>query len=176
MKNINVPTRDQVSPENQVIFDNLKSKMGFVPNLYATYAHSDNGLANVLAIGGQKSSLSNKEKEVINLAVSQVNQCNYCIAAHTVIGKMNGFTEEQTVEFRRGESSNPKLDALARLAKNVTENRGNTSQEVLVNFFSQGYNEGNLVDALIIVGEKTMTNYLHSTTKVPVDFPTPPEL
>jgi len=175
MINIIVPTRDQVSPTNQTIFDNLKSKLGFVPNLYATYAHSETGLENILSISNLKSSLSNKEKEVINLAVSQVNNCEYCLAAHTAIGKMNGFSEEQTIAFRRGESSDPKLDALARLAKNLTENRGNASQEVLDNFFAQGYTKGNLVDSIILVGEKTIANYLHRTTKVPVDFPAAPE-
>jgi len=176
MKNINVPTRDQVNSTNQTIFDNLKSKLGFVPNLYATYAHSETGLANILAIADLKTSLSNKEKEIINLAVSQVNECEYCLAAHTAIGKMNGFTEEQIIAFRNGESSDPKFDALAKLAKDLTKNRGKASQDVLDNFFAQGYTEGNLVDSIILVGEKTIANYLHRTTNVPVDFPAAPEI
>lgn len=177
MKNIQVPTREAVSPTNQGILDNLENKLGFVPNLYATFAHSENGLSNVLAVGKLKSSLSIKEREVINLAVSQANECEYCLAAHAVIGKANGFTEEQIIEFRLGKSSkNKKLDALARLAKNLIENRGSASPEVLENFFASGYTEGNLVDAIIIVGEKIMANYLHSATKVPVDFPAAPQL
>ena len=176
MKNIKVPTIESVSPTNKAILENLKGKLGFVPNLYATFAYSENGLSNVLAVGNLKSSMSTKEKEVIFLAVSQVNQCEYCIAAHTVIAQSNGFTVDQIIEFRQGKSSyDKKLDALAKLAKNIVENRGSASPEVLENFFANGYTEGNLVDTVIIVGEKTMANYLHSATQVPIDFPEAPQ-
>ena len=73
------------------IFDTLNKALGFVPNLYATIAHSENGLAKYLAFQGAKTSLTNKEKEAVNLVVSQVNGCIYCQSAHTVLGKMNGF-------------------------------------------------------------------------------------
>ncbi|WP_431156933.1 carboxymuconolactone decarboxylase family protein [Winogradskyella poriferorum] len=172
MSTFNVPKRDEVSENNQAIFDNLKSKLGFVPNLYATYAHSDTALENYLSFSSAKTSLSAKEKEVVNLAVSQVNDCIYCLSAHTAIGKMNGFNDNEILEFRAGySSSNPKLNALAQLAKNVTENRGRTEASVLENFFSAGYSKGNLVDLIALVGDKTISNYLHSTTQIPIDFP-----
>ncbi|MGC6432384.1 MAG: carboxymuconolactone decarboxylase family protein [Jejuia sp.] len=172
MSTFNVPTRDQVSENNQAIFDNLNKALGFVPNLYATYAHSDTALENYLNFANAKTSLSAKEKEVVNLAVSEVNNCIYCLSAHTAIGKMNGFTDEQILELRAGEASfNSKLEALARLAKNVTENRGKTDADVLENFFNAGYTKGNLIDVISLVGDKTISNYIHSTTQVPVDFP-----
>ncbi|MGV6830394.1 MAG: carboxymuconolactone decarboxylase family protein [bacterium] len=172
MSTFNVPTREEVSENNQVIFDNLQSKLGFVPNLYATYAHSETALENYLGFSGAKTSLSAKEKEAVNLAVSQVNDCLYCLSAHTAIGKMNGFTDEQILELRAGFSTvNTKLDALARLAKNVTENRGRADENVVENFFNAGYTKGNLVDTIVLVGDKTISNYLHSTTQVSVDFP-----
>ena len=83
-----VPTKEQVAPVNQEIFDNLNTTLGFVPNLYATIAYSDNGLAKYLAYQNAKTSLSNKEKEAVNLIVSQVNGCIYCQSAHLVLGKM----------------------------------------------------------------------------------------
>ncbi len=172
MSTFNVPKRDQVSENNQAIFDNLNKALGFVPNLYATYAHSDTALENYLNFANAKTSLSAKEKEVVNLAVSEVNNCVYCLSAHTAIGKMNGFTDAQILELRAGEASfNNKLDALARLAKNVTENRGKTDEAVLENFFNAGYSKGNLIDVISLVGDKTISNYIHSTTQVPVDFP-----
>ena len=172
MSTFNVPTRENVSENNQVIFDNLKKALGFVPNLYATYAHSDTALENYLNFANAKTSLSAKEKEVVNLAVSQVNDCIYCLSAHTAIGKMNGFTDEQILELRAGFSSvNTKLDALAKLAKNITENRGRTDADVLENFFNAGYTKANLIDTISLVGDKTISNYVHSTTQVPVDFP-----
>ncbi|APY11101.1 alkylhydroperoxidase [Seonamhaeicola sp. S2-3] len=172
MSKINIPTREEVSPNNQAIFDNLKNSLGFVPNLFATYAHSETALENYLNFANAKTSLTAKEKEVVNLVVSEVNNCIYCLSAHTAIGKMNGFTDSQIFEIRSGNASfDNKLDALAKLAKNATENRGNTNQEILDNFFNAGYSKGNLIDVLVLVGEKTISNYIHSTTQVPVDFP-----
>ncbi|NAS29597.1 carboxymuconolactone decarboxylase family protein [Flavobacteriaceae bacterium R38] len=172
MSTFNVPTREEVSANNQGIFDNLKNALGFVPNLYATYAHSDTALENYLNFANAKTSLSAKEKEVVNLAVSQVNNCSYCLSAHTAIGKMNGFTDDQILELRAGKASfDNKLDALAKLAKNITENRGATDVDVLENFFNAGYTKGSVVDVISLVGDKTISNYLHKTTQVPVDFP-----
>ena len=172
MSTFNVPTRDQVSENNQAIFDNLNKALGFVPNLYATYANSDTALENYLNFANAKTSLSAKEKEVVNLAVSEVNNCIYCLSAHTAIGKMNGFSDDQILELRAGQASfDNKLNALARLARNITENRGRTDEAVLENFFSAGYSKGNLIDTISLVGDKTISNYVHSTTQVPVDFP-----
>ena len=125
MPTFSVPTRDQVTPDNQALFDNLKKMVGFVPNLYATFALSPTALGTYLALQNAKSSLSAKEREVINLVVSQVNECEYCLSAHTAVGKMVGFTDAQILEIRRGHATfDPKLDALARYVKEVTEKRG----------------------------------------------------
>jgi len=177
MIQFDVPTKENVSQTNQAIFDSLQKKLGFVPNLYATFAYSENGLKNNLDFGAVKSSLSNKEKEVVNLAVSQVNECLYCLAAHTALAKMNGFNDEQVIQIRRGEVIfDSKLDALSKLAKNITENRGKTSPDVLENFFNVGYTKENLIDTIELIGVKTISNYLHRTTEIPVDFPAAPEL
>ena len=109
---------------------------------------------------------------MVNLAVSQVNNCIYCLAAHTAIGKMNGFDDQQILELRNGSASfDTKLDALARLSKNLTENRGAADQAILESFFNAGWTKENLIDTIVLVGDKTISNYLHKTTKVPVDFP-----
>lgn len=177
MSTFKLLTRDEVSENNQAIFDNLKKALGFVPNLYATYANSDTALENYLNFANAKTSLSAKEKEVVNLAVSQVNDCIYCLSAHTAIGKMNGFNDEQILELRAGKASfDAKLNALAQLAKNVTENRGRTDEKVLENYFAAGYTKANLIDTISLVGDKTISNYIHSTTQVPVDFPVAPSL
>jgi uncharacterized peroxidase-related enzyme len=177
MSHINVPTRDDVSPANQALFDGMKKSLGMVPNLYATLAHSENALASYLALQNAKSSITGKAREVINLVVSQVNGCEYCLAAHTVIGKMSGFTNAQVLEIRGGSASfDPKLDALARLTKAVVVQRGKIDDATLEAFFAAGWTKENLVDVIVTVGDKTITNYLHSVTKVPVDFPAAPEL
>ncbi|MCK0158584.1 carboxymuconolactone decarboxylase family protein [Cellulophaga sp. F20128] len=172
MSKFNVLTRAEVSEKNQNIFDSLEKKVGFVPNLYAAYAHSNNALENYLNLSGAKTTLSAKEKEAVNLAVSEVNQCFYCLSAHTAIAKMNGFTDEEILELRAGKASfNTKLNGLAAFAKNITEKRGATDATVLENFLNAGYTKENLIDTIVLVGDKTISNYVHSTTQVPIDFP-----
>jgi len=177
MKTFAVPTREQVSENNKAIFDNLNKAIGMVPNLYATMAYSENALGNYVTFQGGKTSLRGKEKEAVNLIVSQVNDCIYCLSAHTAIGKMHGFTDDQIIEIRKGSALfDAKLDALVKLAKNITENRGKADTTLVDNFFAAGYNEGSLVDLIMLVGDKTIMNYLHNLTEVPVDFPLAPAL
>lgn len=177
MTKINVPTRDEVSAKNQAIFDQLAKQLGMVPNLYATLAHSENALGNYLAFQNAKSSITGKAREVVNLVVSQVNACAYCLAAHTMIGGMVGLTGEQILEIRSGRATfDSKLDALARLVHDIAERRGHADPELVARFFDAGWTKENLVDAIVVVGDKTVTNYLHATTKVPVDFPAAPVL
>jgi AhpD family alkylhydroperoxidase len=177
MTTITVPTREEVSSANQAIFDSLKKNLGMVPNLYATLAYSEHALGNYLAFQNGKSSINAKAREVVNLVVSEVNSCEYCLAAHTIIGKSSGLTDEQILEIRSGKASfDPKLDALARLVRNIAVNRGHADANLVDAFFAAGWTKGNLVDAIVVIGDKTVTNYLHGTTRVPVDFPAAPKL
>ena len=168
----NVPTRDEVSTANQGLFDNLQKGLGMVPNLYAVMAHSDTALGNYLAFQNAKTTFSNKEKQAVNLVVSQVNECPYCQAAHTLLGTMNGFTEAQTIEIRKGGAAfNPKLNALVALAGEITARRGFVSESTLNQFFEAGYTKGQVVELVMLVAEKTAMNYLHGITQVEIDFP-----
>ena len=142
-----------------------------MPNLYATIGYSANGLGRYLAYQNAKTTLSNKEKEAVNLIVSQVNECLYCQSAHTAIGKMNGFTDDQILDLRRGKSNDAKLNALVALAGDITKNKGKGDAALVDNFFAQGYTNENLVDLILQISEKTAMNYLHNLTEVPVDFP-----
>ena len=143
----------------------------------AGQAHSEHALGNYLAFQNAKSSIVGKAREVVNLVVSQVNACEYCLAAHTVIGKMNGLTDEQILEVRAGTASfDAKLDALARLTRNIVLNRGHADPALVDAFIAAGWGKANLVDAIVLIGDKTVTNYLHGTTQVPVDFPAAPAL
>lgn len=177
MSVFNIPKREEVNEANQAIFDSLEQQLGFVPNLFATYAYSENALQNYLDFAGSPSSLKAKEKEAVNLAVSQVNNCEYCLAAHTAIGKMSGFNDQQILELRKGQASfDTKLDALVSFAKNITENRGNTDAQVLKNYFNAGWTKENLIDTISLVGDKTISNYINNTVKTPIDFPAAPSL
>lgn len=172
MKTFTIPTREQVSPANQAIFDNLTKMIGHVPNLFAVFANSETALGNYLAFANGKTSLRAKEKEVVNLVTSQVNNCVYCLSAHTALGKLQGFSEEQIVEIRKAEITfDAKLDALAKVVKSLAENKGHAAPALLEAFYAAGYTEGNLVDVILVIGDKTITNYLHAATAIPVDWP-----
>lgn len=172
MKTSHVPSYEEVSPSNQNLFNTLKKNIGMVPNLYAAMAHSENALASYIALSTAKTSLKSKEKEVVNLVVSQVNACDYCSSAHTAIGKLNGFSDEQILQLRKGHADfDPKLDALAKIAKSIAENKGHAEQQTIDNFYAAGYTTENLVDVLMVVADKVFTNYLFAITKVPIDFP-----
>lgn len=142
MKTITVPGKEQVSLESKAILESVE-KMGKIPNLYATIGYSSSALKAMLeteASLAHDSSFTAKE-EAINLIVSQVNQCDYCFAAHTTIAKMRGFTEEDTLEIRKGGFSDEKSDAIIKLAQSIANNKGSAENKVLENFFNAGYDE-----------------------------------
>ena len=172
-----VPARDEVSANNQAIFDTLKKAIGFTPNLYAYFAKSETALADYVAFQNRKSTLRAREREVINLVTSQINGCRYCQSAHTAIGKMNGFTDEQILEIRTGAASwDSKLDALAKFTASVVENKGRAPTDSRDAFFNAGYTEANLVDTVIVIGDKIISNYIHNLTGFEIDFPLADEL
>ncbi|MBX9808714.1 MAG: carboxymuconolactone decarboxylase family protein [Sphingobacteriaceae bacterium] len=171
-RTFDVPARAEVSANNQQVFDSLQKGLGFVPNLYAYFAKSETALADYLTFQNRKSTLKAKEREVINLVVSQVNGCRYCLSAHTVLGKMNGFTDEQIIDLRNGSAGfDSKIDVLVKLAKSITVNRGRADEALVESFFEAGYTEANLVDLVIVIGDKIISNYIHNLTGFEIDFP-----
>lgn len=173
MTNIfHVPSREEVSANNQEIFDSLNKQLGFVPNLYATFALNETALADYLQFQNRKSTLKAKEREVINLVVSEVNQCDYCLAAHTTIGKMNGFSDEQILELRQGKASfDSKLDALAKFTRNISLNRSIPDAAATQALADAGYNAAQIVDIVMVIGDKTVSNFLNGVANTPIDFP-----
>lgn len=173
MKTFNVPTKAQVSAQSQGIFDNLEKNIGRVPNLYATIGYSgpalEAHLTNSATLG--KGAFNTREREAIFLAVSEVNQCWYCLAAHTAIAKMNKFNENETLLLRAGTHPDPKFAGITQLAADITRTNGAPSQDSLEAFFALGYDEGALIDLIGLVTEISFSNYTHKITQVPIDFP-----
>jgi len=177
MSKFSVPTRDQVSSSNQTVFDKLEKSLGFVPNLYAYYAKNDTALEDYLRFQGRKSTLKAREREVINLVVSQYNGCEYCQAAHTALGKLNGFTDAEIIELRTGNASfDPKLNALAEFSLSIVSNRGQVNDLAKDAFFKAGYSEANMIDVVFVIGDKIISNYIHNLAGFKIDFPLAPSL
>ncbi len=179
MKTIAVPTLEQLSPDAQEILNGVQKKMGKIPNLYATIGYSAPALKAMFAFEGELGhahSFSPKEKEAINLIVSQVNSCDYCLAAHTALGQMRGYSLEDTIAIRKVAFADEKLNAVLALAKSISENKGKASQQALDAFFDFGYNEAALVELNALIVIRSFTNYVFANTNVPVDFPQAPSL
>lgn len=177
MEKFTVPTKDQVSETNQHIFENLEKNLGIVPNLYAYFGKNETALADYLALQSRKTTLTAKEREVVSLVVSQVNDCKYCLAGHTMVAKMIGFTDEQVLEIRKAVISfDDKLAALAKFVKETAVNRGEPSADSVEGLFNAGFTEANLIDIVMATGDKSISNYLHKITRLPLDFPSAPEL
>lgn len=172
MNVFSIPKKEEVSASNQLIFDHLQGAIGMVPNLYAYFAKSDTALLDYMALQNRKSTLKAKEREIINLVVSQVNNCEYCLAAHTGLGKMNGFTDEQILEIRSGKANfDNKYDALAKYVKEVTVTRGHPASHFTDTLLEAGYTEVNVIDIMIVIGDKTISNYLYGFANFAIDFP-----
>ncbi|MEF9478813.1 carboxymuconolactone decarboxylase family protein [Chryseobacterium sp. 1B4] len=174
MKTISVPEKEQLSFGSKSILDSVEKKMGKIPNLYATIGYSSSALKSMLeteAVLSHDSSFTAKEREAINLIVSQVNECDYCLAAHTSLAKMRGFTEEQTIDIRKGNSDDAQLDVVIKLAQSIASHKGNAGNGALENFFNAGYDEKALVELTAIIALRSFTNYVFANTQVPIDFP-----
>ncbi|MBF0569885.1 MAG: carboxymuconolactone decarboxylase family protein, partial [Candidatus Omnitrophica bacterium] len=104
MPNIQPVRIESATPQQKQILEGIKAKMGKVPNIYATIAHSPATLEAMMGYnaGLKKGSLSGVETEAIALAVGQKNSCDYCLAAHTVLGKMAGLADAQMIAARKG--------------------------------------------------------------------------
>ena len=178
MQYLDALTREDAPAENQPIFDALKSKIGMVPNLYATAANSPVSLKAILEYGETLGggSFSNREIEAIALAVSEANACDYCLAAHTALGKMHGFTEDQTIEIRTNTVKDSKLEALTTLARSITLTRGRPESQLVDRFFEAGYSKAALVELLGFVAVNTFNNYLNNIAGTTIDFPAAPVL
>lgn len=173
MKTIAVPTRDQVSPDAQLLFDAMSKRLGKVPNLYATMGHSPFALKAFLNLEEtlNEGRFDPKEREAIALIVSEVNDCTYCLAGHTMLALKRGFTKEETLDIRRGQVADKRLNAIVQLAKAITETKGNPDEKFLTDFYEAGFDEGAVMDLIGLVIVRLFTNYVFAMTGIPVDFP-----
>lgn len=174
MKTFRVPSHNDVPTASQQALDGVKKGLGMIPNLYATIGYSGTALPAYLqfthAFEGSKT-FRNREIQAIYLAVSEANDCSYCLAAHTALGKMNGFTEEETFDLRTGTIADNKLRVLTQLARSFVLNQGRPDQALVDNFFALGYDEAAFIEFVGLITVKLFSNYVHNSTNIPVDFP-----
>lgn len=155
------------------LLDAVKAKLGLVPNITRAMANSPAVLEGYLGLSGalSKGDLSAKNREQIALAVGQANQCDYCLAAHTAVGKMVGLTPDQILDSRRGTAIDPKADALIRFARKVVDDRGHVSDDDMAAVRAAGLDDAAIAEVVANVALNIFTNYFNHVADTDIDFP-----
>lgn len=164
------------SPEIAATLEAVKAKFGLLPNVVATLAHSPGALNGYLALSDAvaNSLLDARQREIVALAVGQSNECGYCLAAHTAIGKGAGLDVDAIAAARRGEGSAPADAALARFARVLAESRGNPTDADYQAFLDAGFSPAQAIDVIALVSLNTLTNYTNHLARTTIDFPEVP--
>jgi uncharacterized peroxidase-related enzyme len=156
----------------------VKGKLGLVPNMTRAMANAPAALDGYLQLSGAlgKGTLPARVREQIALAVAQANGCDYCLAAHSAVGRMVGLTAEQIVDSRLGTAVDPKADALIRFALKVLDARGAVSDGDLRDVREAGFDDGVISEVVANVALHVFTNYFNRMAATDLDFPEAPRL
>ncbi|MGE0764762.1 MAG: carboxymuconolactone decarboxylase family protein [Bacteriovoracia bacterium] len=159
--------------ESKGPLEQVQKMMGFVPNLMKVFAESPTILKSYLTVSDlfQNSTLTPVEQQLVLLAVSVENQCDYCTAVHTTIGtQMAKIPTEVVSAVRKGESlSDQKLNALVQFTRGMVSERGKVSDDLLNKFTSAGYAQRNALEVITAIGLKTISNYTNHLAKPEID-------
>jgi uncharacterized peroxidase-related enzyme len=164
--------------ETAQLFAAIKQAVGKVPNAYrAIGSNAPAVLGHVLQTGAvlKQGELSAREQEAINLAVSEVSACDYCLAAHSLTGKMAGFSVDQLHELRQGTfSGDAKLDALVKFAVRLVKTSGTVPAEAVESVKKAGYSDRQIVEIILAVSAILFTNMFNRVNDTVLDFPKAP--
>jgi uncharacterized peroxidase-related enzyme len=166
-----IETADSISSK---ILENTQKAMGMIPNMYSTMANNTallDAYTHSYKTFRENSGFSSQEQEVIFLAISFANDCDYCMAAHSFVAdKMSHLPEAITNAIRNNtEISDPKLKALSGFSKKMLEKRGLPSQEDIDDFINAGYTKNHILGVITGIGIKTMSNYFNHVFNTPID-------
>ena len=147
-------------------------------NIFKGMANSPAALQAYLGMAGAlgQGALTSAEQEIIALVTAEKNTCDYCLAAHTYMGKAAGLSEDQTVEARRGQVGDAKLNALATFTKSLLDKNGFADEGDISTFKAAGYTDEHVVEVIANVGLNFYTNYFNHVNGTDVDLPAPPAL
>ncbi len=151
----------------------VKAKLGSVPNLFATLAHSP-GALNFYLQGSEalgKGGFTAKQRELIALAVAESNACDYCLAAHTAIGGLVGLKPADIEAARGARAANPRDAALLTLTRRIVELRGNLLQSDHAAARDAGLSDADILEAVAVVALNIFTNYTNHVAGTFIDFP-----
>jgi uncharacterized peroxidase-related enzyme len=169
-----LPLIDPNAPgQAKATLDAVNAQLKMVPNLFRVAANSPAALNALVGMEGAlgKGALRARVREQLAIAVAQENGCDYCLSAHTAIGKMIGVSESQLAEARAGKSDDAKVDAMLTLAVEILRKRGRVSITELAAARSAGISDAEIVEIVAGVALNIFTNYLNIVADTEIDFP-----
>ncbi len=147
----------------------IEKEMGFIPNLYRYMAESPAALKSYLDLSDifAESSLSKKYQQILLLAISRKNECEFCVAAHTMLSIKVAKVDQEIIEtIRNGHPTGDKqIDALITFANEVVEHRGWLKEGTVEQFLEAGFSQANVLDIIVGVSLKTLSNYTNHITQ-----------
>jgi uncharacterized peroxidase-related enzyme len=167
-------TIDAAPAASRTLLENVKKQLGVVPNLFRLVSNSPAALESYLGLSGalNKGALPAATRERIALAVAEINGCNYCLSAHTYLGKNLAKLDDAEISANRnGTSNDPKADAALRFAAKVVRERGHVSDDDLRAVKSAGYDDAQVIEIVLHVALNTWTNYINVVGATDIDFP-----
>lgn len=173
MSRLPMITNETANPEQAELFAAINGQLGMVPNFLKIFANSPAALRAFLglhSIAGE-GSLDAKTKERIALALAEQNACEYCVSAHTAIGRKTGLTGKEMDANRAGTSEDAKAAVAVKLAKSLAENNGAVTTSEILEARNAGYTDGDIVEIITHVGMNVLTNILGKASRVEIDFP-----
>lgn len=173
MARINVVTHETANAEQKALFDAIQSQLGIVPNFLKVFANSPEALKAFLGLHGiaNGGSLDLPTRERIALALAQQNSCQYCVSAHTAIGRKAGLDDVEIQANRAGTSQDLKAAAAVKFARALVEHKGDVTNAELGDVRAAGYSDADIVEIITHVGMNVLTNILGKASRVDIDFP-----
>ena len=161
MSRIPTPEIDNAPEASKALLEGVKKQLGSVPNMFRLIANSPevlNGqLAFSAALNGGKLNAATRER--IALAVAEINGCNYCLSAHSYVGKAFKLLDES------------EIDAALVLATELVKQRGKVGEAQIAAAKLVGISDAEILEIIAHVAYNTFTNYVNSALDTEIDFP-----
>ena len=154
-------------------FDAIQKLLGVVPNSMRTMAQSPSVLDAYLGFSGalRRGRLPAALHEQIALAVAEINSCDYCLSAHTALGRGAGLSNDELAASREARAVDPKAAAALQFARAVVERRGDVRDQDLAGVRGAGYTDGDIAEIIAHVALNVFTNYFNRAAHTEIDFP-----
>lgn len=155
------------------LLDTVRGKMGMVPNVTRVMANSPATLEAYLGFSGALAGgkLDAQLRERLSIAVGSANDCDYCLSAHTLLGRKAGLSNEELTAARSGESSDEKAAAALKFATTLVREHGRVSNEEIAELRRVGFDDGDISELVANVALNVYTNYLNHVAETEIDFP-----